>query len=146
MEDTNTNPEKAGRGTLIRKYGLFACALLGAFVIGFLSQGETRETKKVPAPTVAPKATAQKTEFATTEDEKVSETLTVPTKTGQPLVASANTGKTTANATCPVKGNISGKNKIYHVVGGSFYARVKEEMCFQTEQEAVTAGFRKSLR
>lgn len=52
---------------------------------------------------------------------------------------------TTTN--CPVKGNISSTgNKIYHVVGGAFYARVKPEQCFNDEATAKAAGFRKSSR
>ncbi len=50
------------------------------------------------------------------------------------------------NQNCPVKGNVSGKNKIYHIQGGAFYERTQEEMCFQTEAEATAAGFVKSSR
>lgn len=53
----------------------------------------------------------------------------------------------TATANCIVKGNISSSGgKIYHVLGGSFYKTVKPEQCFNTEAEAVAAGFRKSSR
>lgn len=51
-----------------------------------------------------------------------------------------------ASLNCPVKGNISSKNKIYHIKGGAFYDRTQEEMCFQTEAEAIAAGFIKSTR
>lgn len=54
--------------------------------------------------------------------------------------------KTSALSGCLVKGNISKDSKIYHVLGGSFYNRVKPEQCFQTEAEAQAAGFRKSSR
>ena len=48
---------------------------------------------------------------------------------------------------CPVKGNISAQGKkLYHVVGGSFYDRVKPEECFDTEAQAQAAGFVKSSR
>ena len=48
---------------------------------------------------------------------------------------------------CPVKGNISAQGKkLYHVVGGSFYDRVKPEECFGTEAQAQAAGFVKSSR
>lgn len=49
-------------------------------------------------------------------------------------------------STCVIKGNISGKSKIYHVSGGAFFERTQEEMCFQTEAEAQAAGFIKSSR
>ena len=48
---------------------------------------------------------------------------------------------------CLVKGNIgSGGSKVYHIKGGSFYNRVKPEMCFKTEDQAHVAGFIKSSR
>jgi hypothetical protein len=44
-----------------------------------------------------------------------------------------------------IKGNISSKGeRIYHMPGGSFYDRTAAEMCFATETEAQSAGFRKS--
>jgi len=50
-------------------------------------------------------------------------------------------------ADCLIKGNISSKGeKIYHVPGGSSYKIVKPEQCFNTEKEALDAGFRKALR
>ena len=45
-----------------------------------------------------------------------------------------------------IKGNISSSSRIYHMPGGSFYNRTNAEMCLDTEQEALDAGFRKSLR
>lgn len=46
-----------------------------------------------------------------------------------------------------IKGNINTKGeRIYHVLGGAFYARTNPEMCFNTEAEALAAGFRKSSR
>jgi hypothetical protein len=48
---------------------------------------------------------------------------------------------------CPIKGNASKTNKIYHLPGGQFYDRItKPEKCFQTEKEALEAGFKKSGR
>jgi hypothetical protein len=63
----------------------------------------------------------------------------------KPTVAGAATS--TPSLACPVKGNISAKGKkIYHVQGGAFYNRVKPEQCFNTEAEALAAGFVKSSR
>ncbi|MFC5532325.1 thermonuclease family protein [Cohnella yongneupensis] len=47
-----------------------------------------------------------------------------------------------------IKGNIKsgGKEKIYHVPGGSSYNATKAEVMFCTEEEAVAAGFRKAAR
>lgn len=64
----------------------------------------------------------------------------------QPAVQTAAT-TTAASASCVVKGNISsGGKKIYHVAGGAFYKTVKPEQCFNTETEAVAAGYVKSQR
>jgi hypothetical protein len=41
-----------------------------------------------------------------------------------------------------IKGNISGSSKVYHKPGGSSYNRTKPEACFNTEAEALAAGFR----
>ena len=61
-------------------------------------------------------------------------------------VAGAATS-TATNGQCIVKGNISAKgDKVYHVKGGAFYDKTKPEQCFNTEAEALAAGFRKSSR
>ena len=48
---------------------------------------------------------------------------------------------------CPIKGNISGTKsnpiKTYHTVKSGWYDRIKYEKCFNTENEANFAGFRK---
>jgi cell division protein FtsN len=61
-------------------------------------------------------------------------------------VAGVKEAPSSAPVSCIVKGNISGKNKIYHVKGGSFYDRVQAEQCFATEAEAQSVGYRKSSR
>lgn len=47
---------------------------------------------------------------------------------------------------CVIKGNISSSSKIYHVKGGASYEKTSPEACFNTEAEAVAAGFRKAKR
>ncbi len=59
---------------------------------------------------------------------------------------------TPAIALCIVKGNISSSGeKIYHVPGGASYGQTiidtaKGERCFDTEQDAIDAGWRKAAR
>lgn len=54
---------------------------------------------------------------------------------------------TTTSGICVVKGNISSTGrKLYHVEGGAFYSKTKPEQCFNTEAEALAAGFVKSQR
>ncbi len=45
-----------------------------------------------------------------------------------------------------IKGNISASAKIYHLPGGAFYNRTNPEACFDSEEQARAAGFRKSKR
>lgn len=55
--------------------------------------------------------------------------------------------KQSVTENCPVKGNISSSGeKIYHVETGAFYDRTIPEECFNTEEEAKKAGYRKSKR
>jgi hypothetical protein len=42
---------------------------------------------------------------------------------------------------CYIKGS---KSKIYHVPGGSFYERTNAAQCFNSEEEALSAGYNKS--
>ena len=48
---------------------------------------------------------------------------------------------------CPIKGNVSGTKKspikTYHTVLSGWYERIKPEQCFQNEETANLAGFRK---
>jgi endonuclease YncB( thermonuclease family) len=52
---------------------------------------------------------------------------------------------------CPVKGNVSRNKRIYHVPGGQHYESLQldpaeGDRCFQTESEAIAAGFRAPKR
>ncbi len=47
---------------------------------------------------------------------------------------------------CPVKGKASVSGRIYHLPGDSAYSRLSATDCFNSESEALAAGFRKSLR
>lgn len=67
-----------------------------------------------------------------------------PTVLGQTQTGPAQQPTPAPTGPCLIKGNIASSGKIYHVQGGSFYARVKPEQCFATEAEAIAAGFRKS--
>ena len=44
---------------------------------------------------------------------------------------------------CYIKGS---KSKTYHMPGGSFYERTNPAACFNSEEEAVVAGYKKSSR
>jgi len=70
----------------------------------------------------------------------------VPHETEVPTPAPEASNKPVPGQPCIVKGNISGSNKIYHVKGGASYEKTTPEACFNTEAEAVAAGFRKAKR
>jgi len=42
----------------------------------------------------------------------------------------------------PVKGNVKGEKKIYHIPGSKGYRDTKPETCFKTAADAEKAGFR----
>ena len=64
---------------------------------------------------------------------------------GEPPETPKITTKT--DTRCTIKGNINDKGKkIYHLATGAFYATVKPEQCFATEEEAKNAGFTRSSR
>ena len=120
------------------KIVLGACFVL-VFVVGF---GSGRYVKQKASP-------PQLQSKYTTTSAKKPAALPAEEAATIPVVEAAATTTQTATTVkpCPVKGNISsGGKKIYHVPGGAFYARVHEEMCFQTEAEALAAGFVKSGR
>jgi hypothetical protein len=49
-------------------------------------------------------------------------------------------------ASHPVKGNINGSERIYHVLGGASYATTKPEACFLNTEAAAGAGFRPAAK
>jgi hypothetical protein len=87
------------------------------------------------------------------------EPVRLPTQTPRPspqppITQTGCAGGCTSHISgCDIKGNISYKSgeKIYHIPGGDFYAATVinpkyGERWFCTEEEAVAAGWRRSLR
>jgi hypothetical protein len=53
--------------------------------------------------------------------------------------------QTQDNCANKIKGNINSKGeKIYHLPTGAYYKNTNPEACFETEEQAISAGFRKS--
>lgn len=117
--------------------------LVAAFVVVFFAgvgTGKGTADKR-------PRAGANMLNYTTPTPSRTPEpTPTREAVTTMPTPQPTTAGAATTAADCIVKGNISSTGKIYHVQGGSFYARVKPEQCFSTEAEAQAAGFRKSSR
>ena len=118
------------------KVVMATCFVL-VFLVGFGTGSYVRETR--PASVKSP------------YNNTISQTKT-PAAVAAPAVQAAVKpavagAATTTSANCLIKGNIStGGRKIYHVPGGALYKVVKPEQCFNTEAEAVAAGFVKSGR
>jgi hypothetical protein len=124
---------------------IFALGLIVMFIVGF-GTGNAMPRGKQPVTTDVSNYSVKqsvKPEIRGKEAEKspVGEKANAPTATtGNPDPSSAQAGE------CTIKGNISGKNKIYHVPGGAFYERTTPEQCFDSEESAEAAGFRKSSK
>ncbi len=118
------------------------------------------QTPILATATPTPSATPQNSITPTTTRSQITPSRSTPSRT--PTTAGATTTLTTIGACpqgcttpppgCLIKGNISSSGeKIYHVPGGAFYAQTiidptKGERWFCTEAEALTNGWRKSLR
>lgn len=115
------------------KLVILAC-LVVAFVSGY--GAGTNDMNKF-------KTSRRQINYTTTKGNKPSPTTNTKT-------TSTNTATTSSEPTlpddCPIKGNIGSGKKTYHIRGGAFYDRTNPEMCFNTESEAVAAGFIKSSR
>jgi hypothetical protein len=85
---------------------------------------------------------------------KTTPTKIIPSATYTPKIYSTETinSQGTVVVQCLIKGNISSKKeKIYHLPGQQYYEKTiidesKGERWFCTEEEAIEAGWRKSLR
>lgn len=113
------------------------------FLVGF-GTGKSMPDNKVSNKTVQNDYSTIKAKAENAPEPAVKAEATVTATTAPEATAVVATAQDMSN--CQVKGNISAKEKIYHVKGGSFYDRVKAEQCFNTEAEAKAAGFRKSSR
>ena len=65
-----------------------------------------------------------------------------------PVNYTANIEQTQSASALSCEGKIKGSGSyIYHLPGGSFYAKTTSPIaCFDTEAQAIAAGFRKSSR
>lgn len=128
-----------------KKEIVYGTAFVLVFIIGFGSGRAGSElTKKRSSQNNYSNYNTQLNTPAKTSPGAEAEIGTAPAK---PAAAVAASAKAATASECPVKGNIgSGGTKIYHVKGGAFYTRVSPEQCFNTESEAVTAGYKKSSR
>jgi hypothetical protein len=119
------------------KIVLGICFIL-VFIIGFGTGSYEKEIRRNTNKTTA-NYTTQPSKKPTTGQGTVAGATT-----GLPPVAAATS---TPTGSCIIKGNVSSSGrKIYHVPSGALYKVVKPEQCFNTEAEALAAGFVKSGR
>jgi hypothetical protein len=111
---------------------LASCVLI--FIVGF---GTGRVEQGLRAPNKIQANYTTKTNVNKTADKPANTNKTIETNSNQ-TTGSINSGS------CYIKGTSS---KIYHLPGGAFYERVTSPAaCFNTESEAIAAGYRKSSR
>ncbi len=129
---------------------LVACVMM--FVVGFGTgkafghPNKTTQAEDSPANYSANSA-AKPAAKSKAEDEAAGETAVPPSATVDKKATTVpDSAKPVDGQPCIIKGNISGSSKIYHVKGGSSYEKTTPEACFNTEAEAVAAGFRKAKR
>jgi colicin import membrane protein len=115
------------------KFMLAICAIL-IFIIGF---GTGRAEQEFRKNNNIQNNYTTKTPHNKVVDEQ-RDNLNKSTTDTQPLQSTNQTNQ------CLIKGTSS---KIYHIPGGAFYDRViSPAACFESENDAQTAGYRKSSR
>jgi hypothetical protein len=108
-------------------------------LVFFVGVGTDRFERKLARQTIQSNYT---TNYNKTPVKPVAAEAGQGTVAALPVVAGTSTP-----GSCIIKGNIStGGKKIYHVPGGASYKIVKPEQCFNTEAEAVAAGYVKAGR
>ena len=106
------------------------------FLVGFGAGSFAKTVKTVPAKSQYNYTTSQ----AKTPTPKADMVAESKNQAVSSIASSTKSG-------CLIKGNISSSGrKIYHVPTGALYKVVKPEQCFDTEAEALAAGFVKSGR
>lgn len=126
--------EKSNQKVLVLIFGFVVVFLVGFGVGSFVKPSKQKNTKTYTNNTTNPVNKPEVLGESKVTDKPPEQNAATSTKPSQA-------------SECIVKGNLgSGGTKIYHVKGGSFYNRVKPEMCFKTPKEAEDAGFVKSSR
>lgn len=109
---------------------------LAVFVAGF---GTGRVSGGGSGSSSASKRSLTNSNTNTTTQAKIP----APTKTATSTATAAAKPGAVDPANCYIKGS---KSKIYHIPGGAFYDRTSPAACFNSEEEALAAGYTKSSR
>lgn len=120
--------------------GVAAICFVAVFIAGY-GVGKSGGTG-----TSAGSETAKRSLNYTTNSNNNSNTAQKPVPQAKSPAAANNTNTAAAvvdKSNCNIKGS---KSKIYHMPGGSFYERTNPAACFNSEEEAQTAGYTKSSR
>lgn len=85
------------------------------------------------------------TNYTTNKEDKTksNNTNTAPKAESNSSPSPKTTVAPVDQANCYIKGS---KSKTYHIPGGAFYERTTPAACFNSEEEAVAAGYKKSSR
>lgn len=84
------------------------------------------------------------TNYTTNTSVNTSQTQNNPQSSSQTTVAPKEGNSSAIDpVNCYIKGS---KSKTYHIPGGAFYERTTPAACFNSEEEATAAGYKKSSR
>ncbi len=111
----------------LKPLAISAVCLLAVFLAGY-GVGKTSDSSVV--------ATSKRSLNYTTAPKEEQKPDNTP-------AATKETPTTVDPNNCYIKGS---KSKTYHVPGGAFYDRTTPAACFNSEDEAMAAGYKKSSR
>lgn len=120
--------------------GIAAVCFLAVFIAGF-GTGRVSGGEKSLAPTK--RSLNNNTNQAASTKTTANTNTTNPTNNNSKAASKSPGTAAVDPANCYIKGS---KSKIYHMPGGSFYDRTNPAQCFNSEEEAMAAGFTKSSR
>lgn len=123
----------------------FVAVFIAGFGTGRISNGGASDSPAKRSLSNSTTNTGDKTKTTAagaTDGAGNSATASTQNSSTTKLPATTTTGAVDPN-NCYIKGS---KSKTYHMPGGSFYERTNPAACFNSEEEAVAAGYKKSSR
>ncbi|MEZ4180663.1 MAG: hypothetical protein R3B41_04130 [Candidatus Doudnabacteria bacterium] len=129
----------------IKILALFVFLQISSFGLGLYSGRQLTPSQAVNLDKLQSNYTTKDLELQANQNQPNPTNTNISSKANNSSTTQPNSTKNGDNCT-KIKGNISSKSKIYHMPGGAFYNRTQAEMCFDTEQQALAAGFVKSSK
>lgn len=131
MIDYIKNLDKDALLAKAKPLGIAGLCFVAVFVAGF---GVGKSSSSPPAESAAKRSLNYTTSGQTNSNAS---------QKNDSQAKTPSTAKPKAGEECYIKGS---KGKIYHMPDGSFYERTNPAECFNSEEEAQAAGYKKSSR